>query len=171
MKKTLIVLFVLILAFTLTADEGAKAFKKGDKLLDLSFGFSSLSTPFAAGYEVGITENLGVNVSALFISWGYDLGWLGDLNQTLIMPQANVVYHFTKIKSPKFDLYTGAGAGFSIYSSDWDDETGTGGIFLTGILGVRYYVSKKISISLRETLVFVGDWGGSYTLLGVSFKF
>jgi Outer membrane protein beta-barrel domain len=170
MKRIMVLLLVFMVSFSLIGADGEKAFHKGTKMLDLSVGFSSLTTPFAVGYEQGITENLGINVSALILSWGYDFGFV-DLNQTLIMPQAHLVYHFTKIKSPKLDVYAGAGAGFSIYNSDWMNETLAGGVFISGIIGVRYYVSKKIAISLRETLVIIGDWDGSYTLLGVTFKF
>jgi hypothetical protein len=171
MKKITVLFIALLMTTAFMAGDDGKAFQNGDKILDLSVGFSEFTTPFAIGYEHSISDNLGINVSALILSWGYDFGSFGDFNQTLIMPQAHLLYHFTKIKAKKLDVYAGAGAGFSIYNSDWDDETSTGGVFLSGVLGIRYYVSKKIAIQARETFVVVGDWGGSYNLIVVSNKF
>jgi hypothetical protein len=171
MKKITILFIVLLLTAAFMMGDSWKAFEEDDNILDLSIGFSEYTTPFAVGYEHAISPNLGINVSALFLSWGYELGYFGDYTQTLIMPQAHLMYHFTKIKARKLDVYVGAGAGFSIYNTDRSDETATGGLFLTGVVGIRYYVSKSIAIQARETLVVVGDWGGSYTLIGVSFRF
>lgn len=171
MKKVTILFIVLLMTAAFMAGDEGKAFEKGDNILDLSIGFSEFTTPFAIGYEHSISDNMGINVSALILSWGYDFGSFGDYNQTLIMPQAHLLYHFTKIKANKLDVYVGAGAGFSIYNTDWSDETAAGGVFLSGVVGLRYYVTKKIAIQARETLVVIGDWGGSYTLIGVSFKF
>ncbi len=171
MKRFLVIILVVCFAMSLSAGNGDKAYEKGTKVLELSVGFSSLTTPFAVGYEHSLTDKLGLNVSALILSWGYDFGFLGDLNQTLIMPQAHLHYHFTKIKSSKLDVYVGAGAGFAVYNSDWSDEVSSSGIFISGVVGIRYYVSKKIAIQAKETLVAIGDWDGSYTLVGVAFKF
>ncbi len=165
MKRILVVMLVLLLSFGLFARGGGKAFKMNKKLIDVSIGFSRYTTPFAVGYEQPLKDNLGINISALFLSWGYDFG---SNNQTLIMPQASLNYHF-KMNSPKVDLFAGPGLGFSIYSTDLDNEVKSGGFFLSGMVGIRYYVSKKIAIQARETLVIMGDWNGFYTLIGATF--
>lgn len=168
LKKMFILICVLFLSISLIA--GEKEFKKGTNLLTAEFGFSSFATPFGVSFERGITDQIGVGVSALFMSWGYDLGAFGDYNQTLIIPSAFAVYHFTKIDVKKLDVYAGASVGFGIYSSDWAGETATSSLFLSGIVGVRYYVSEKIAINFKESFGLISDWSGSYSLLGVTFK-
>ena len=170
MKKITLLILVLMLSIGLSAADGKKAFTEDSRIIDVSLGFSEFTTPIAVGYEHAISPNLGIDVSALFLHWAYDLGYLGDLNQTLVMPQVHLNYHFTKIKSSKWDLFVGAGAGYSIYDSDWLNEPNSGGIFLSGVFGFRFYLSEKIALQARETVVIVGDWGGSYTLVGVSFS-
>ncbi len=168
LKKTFILIGVLLFSITLIA--GEKEFNKGTDLLTAEIGFSSFGTPFGASFERGITDQIGVGASALFMNWGYGSGIFGDHSQTLIIPSAFAVYHFTEINVKKLDVYAGASLGFGIYSSNWAGETATSSLFLSGIVGVRYYVTEKIAINFKESFGLIGDWSGSYSLLGVTFK-
>ncbi len=170
MKKIFTLVIVLSLVFGLSLMAGKKEFKKGSSFLTGEFGFNSFSTPFGISYEMGIKENIGVGATVMFQSWGYDLGIFGDYNQTLITPSVFALYHFNKIKVKKLDVSAGASIGFSIYSSDWEDEVLSGGLFVSLIANVRYYFSKKWAVNLKETYSIIGDWSSSYTMLGVTYR-
>jgi len=167
MKKVFVLIIVLSLVFGMSLMAGKKEFKKGNSFITGEFGFSTWSTPFGVSYEMGLNENVGVGASAWLMSWS-GLG----ISETLITPSVFAQYHFTKIQVPKLDVAAGATLGYSIYSvnSDYLKVSGSSGLFLSALITVRYYFSDKIAVSLKETYSFVGDWSGSYTMIGVTYK-
>lgn len=170
MKKIFTLVIVLSLVFGMSLMAGKKEFKKGASFITGELGISSFGTPFGLSYEMGLKENIGVGASVMFQSWGYDLGMFGDFNQTLITPSVFALYHFNKIKVKKLDVSAGASIGFSIYSSDYMDEVLSGGLFVSLIANVRYYITDKLAINIKETFALLGDWSGSYTMLGVTYR-
>ncbi|MCP4220220.1 MAG: porin family protein [bacterium] len=159
MRKLFAVVIVMLLAVALMAGDGERAFDKDTRVIEASVGFSSLTTPFGLAYEHALSDKLGLQVSALYLGWD---------DQTLIMPQAHLNYHF-KMKSSKLDLYLGVGAGYASYSADFG--TLDSGIFITGVFGVRYYFTESISFQAKETFAVLSDWDGSYALIGVGYHF
>ncbi|MFC2161055.1 hypothetical protein ACFLRX_05320, partial [Acidobacteriota bacterium] len=123
---------------------------------------------FGASLEFGLTENIGVGGTLMLAFWG-DTG----ISYTLITPSAEGYYHFTQLDVDKLDLFAGAALGFSIYSFKADnawigDGTGTGNLFLSPILGGRYYFSEKIAACLKLYISLVGGWSGVGGVLGVT---
>lgn len=171
MKKVFIVFFATVMIFTSSLLAEDQVFEKGSQLIGAELGISYFGTPIGISYEFGLKEKIGIGASFMYQSWGYDLGIFGDYNQTLLTPSVFGMYRFNDlIKIPKLDLAGGVTAGFSIYSSDWADEAATGGVFVGLIATARYFVTEKIAIHLKETFNLLGDWSGSYTLFGVTFR-
>ena len=96
------------------------------------------------------------------------------LSETLITPSVDAYYHFTQLDVDKLDLFAGAALGFSIYSFNWDYQgvddgnTGTSNIFLSPILGARYYFNEKIAASLKLYISILGNWAGVGGVAGVT---
>ncbi len=173
MKKYFICILILFMAGAfLGATE--EEFNQDVSLIDATLGFSEWATPFSVSYEKAINDNVGISGSILYQHWSDDWGLLGDFSSTLIVPSVDALYHFNSIDVKKLDVFAGGGVGFGIYSysSDYDDIDGAGSssLFISAVLGVRYYVSEKIAIVLKERYNIIGDWSGSYALLGVTIK-
>ncbi|MBN1939548.1 MAG: outer membrane beta-barrel protein [Candidatus Aminicenantes bacterium] len=174
MKKTTLVVVSVLVLLAGAATAGTKEFWKGGIYVTPQFGINSWggSIPFGVNVEYGLTENIGIGGSAMFNFWS-DEWW----SETLINLAAEAAYHFTKIPTDKLDLYAGAGLGYSIYSwkyksgySGWDDSgSGSSGLYLQLIAGVRYFVSPKIAVSLRAIGSLIGHWAGVGGALGATF--
>ena len=128
---------------------------------------------FGANLEYGLTDNIGLGGTIMFAFWSDNDFFGGRISQTLITPSAEAYYHFTQLDVDKLDLYTGAALGFSIYSFDWDiqggdDGMGTSGLFLSPVLGGRYYITPKIAASLKLYVSILGDWAGVGGVIGVT---
>jgi hypothetical protein len=173
MKKTLLVVLSALVLLAGMATAGTKEFWKGGIYVTPQVGINSWggSIPFGLNVEYGLTENIGIGGSAMFNFWS-DEWW----SETLINLAAEAAYHFTKIPTDKLDLYAGAGLGYSIYS--WKEKagvygiegsTGSSGLYLQLIAGVRYYVTEKIAVSLRAIGSLVGNWAGFGGALGATF--
>ncbi len=167
MKKIFTFIIVLSLVFGMSLMAGTKEFKKGASFITGEFGFSSWATPFGASYEMAYNDNIGIGASAWMQSWS-SVGF----SQTLITPSVFAQYHFTKINVKKLDVAAGVSLGYSIYSADSDlfTITGSSSLFLSGVLTIRYYFTDKLAVSLKETYSFLGDWSGSYAMIGVTYR-
>ncbi len=175
--KSLYIVFmvVLFMAAPLLADaqtvnvirETGNEYREGALYLTPQVALYGFALNFGASLEYGLTENIGVGGTLMFAFWG-DPG----ISFTLITPSAEAYYHFTKLDVDKVDLFAGAALGFSIYSfkadNAWIDGTGTSGLFLSPILGGRYYFSEKIAASLKLYLSILGNWAGVGGVLGVT---
>jgi hypothetical protein len=166
------VLFVLCLTVCAAAVQaGPKEFTKGAFYLTPQAGFNSFTIPFGVNAEFAISPNIGIGGTAM--AWLWSEEWY---SQTVISLAAEALYHFTGLKAAKFDLFAGAGLGYSIYSysikAGFLDLGGTGGsgLHIGLILGGRYWFSPKMAVSLRLNQAFLGDWGGFGGQLGVTFR-
>jgi len=170
MKKIFTMVIVLLLVIGMSLSAGTKEFKKGASFITGEFGFSSWSTPFGASYEMGLTENIGVGASAWMMSWSD-----AYYSESLVTPSVFAQYHFTKINVPKLDVAAGGTLGYSVYSFSSKAYSGVAltagsGLFASLLVTIRYYFTDKIAVSLKETYSLLGDWSGSYTMLGVTYR-
>ncbi len=142
-------------------------YQKGGLYLTPQVALYSYAFNFGAALEFGLTDNIGVGGTLMFAFWS-DPG----ISYSLITPSVEGYYHFTQLDVDKLDLFGGAALGFSIYNfnSDdlWLDGTGTSDLFLSPILGGRYYVSEKIAVCLKLYISLVGGWAGVGGVLGAT---
>lgn len=166
-KSLAIVILVLFLVSSMTA--GEKEFQKGSWYLSPQIALYSYALNFGANLEVAITENIGVGGTVMLAFWGDD--WF---SYTLITPSVEALYHFTKIKANKLDLFAGAAAGYSIYNySDKNGGagggTGASGIFLTPVGGARYWFKPNLAAYAKLQFSLIGDFSGIGGVVGVTF--
>lgn len=160
MKKTLL---ITLLMFTLIFGAYGKDFEKGQKFLTGQIGLNSYAIPFGASFTLALTDNIEAGATLMVQFWG-DFGY----SFTVITPSADVYYHFTTLELP-VQLFAGLSLGYSIFSG----STGYGGLFasslyLSPVIGARYFFSDKLAVSLKLFFSILGEFGGVGTLLGVT---
>lgn len=163
MKKTLLIVSLVMIMTLGTMWASDVSFEKGQKFVTGQIGLNSYAIPFGAGYSMAITDNIEVGATVMLQMWS-DFGF----SFTVITPSADVYYHFTSLDLP-VDLFAGASLGYSIFTSD----TGYKGLFasslyLSPMLGVRYFFSEKLAVSLKLFFSVMGEYGGVGSLLGVT---
>jgi hypothetical protein len=163
-------------------------FEKGDKVLNLGIGFGGgyysgfssgyTKTPFlSASLDVGVVDNIldvatigvGGYVGYSSSKWesGYDYGW--KETDLVIGPRGILSYPLVD----KLDTY--AGVLLAYHSVTWK-ETGdwsgfnysasSSGVYFSGFLGARYYVTDKFGIMLE-----LGSGGLALATVGLAVKF
>jgi hypothetical protein len=174
--KRIFVIAILVLALGAgMAVAGPAEFSKGNIFLTPQFGFASWggSIPFGLSAEFAVTENIGIGGTVMAQLWS-EAYW----SESLIGLSVEAYYHFIKLNASKFDLFAGAGLGYSIYSWSWKSgyntmltgSSGSSGLILEPILGARYYVSRNIALSLKLVGSLVGGYTGFGAVGGVTFK-
>ena len=153
MKKFLL---ITLLVFILIAGVNGKDFEKGDKYLTGQIGLNSYAIPFGASYSMAITDNIEAGATAMFI---FVDGF------TVIIPTADVMYHFTSLELP-VDLFAGASLGYLLAMGD--GVTYSGGLSLTPMIGARYFFKDNLAVSLKVFFSVLGDMSGAGGLLGVT---
>ncbi len=155
------------------ARETDNEYREGGLYLTPQVALYAYAFNFGASLEFGLTENIGVGGTLMFAFWSDN--FFGErLSQTLITPSVNAFYHFIQLDVDKLDLFAGASLGFSIYSSNWDTpggddaNVGTSNLFLSPILGGRYYFSEKIAASLKLYISLIGGFAGVGGVVGVT---
>ncbi|MEN8154398.1 MAG: hypothetical protein ABFR75_10285 [Acidobacteriota bacterium] len=150
---------ILVSAFTFSADN----FEKGGKYLTPQIGLNSYAIPFGASFGVGITDNIEVGGTLMLQFWG-DIGF----SFTVIQPSLDAFYHFTSLDLP-VDLFAGASLGYSVFSSD-NDYFGVfaSSLYLSPMVGARYFIKDKLAISLKLYFSILGELGGVGTVLGAT---
>lgn len=157
-------------------------------LFKLSAGFTNSKTtavgPYAAGFEYGVSDKIGVGVQFGYGSVknvstdpgansnGGDLITTEELKSLQIFARGN--YHFGQ--SEKFDPYLGLGLGygnFKLTSSDNDPNYSfnsavsiPSAFIYSGALGAKYYFTSNIGIYAE-----IGYVTGSYFQGGIAIKF
>jgi hypothetical protein len=155
------------------ARETDKEYREGGLYLTPQIALYAYALNFGASLEYGLNENIGVGGTIMFASWGDDI-WGNRLSQTLITPSVEAYYHFIKLDVDKLDLFAGASLGFSIYSFKWDvpgmegGDVGTSNLFLSPVVGGRYYFSEKIAASLKLYISILGNWAGVGGVAGIT---
>jgi len=171
MKRKIFVAFLALAVCAGAALAGPKEYVKGKFYLTPQVGFSSWggSVPFGVNGEYAMTENIGIGGTVMAQFWS-EASW----KTSLISLAAEANYHFTKLNAEKFDLYAGAGLGYSIVSVSYNVGylTGSGaasGLNLYPILGARYWFSPKIAGSVRLSGSLLGSFTGFGAAVGVTF--
>lgn len=168
-NKILVALLVVVVCSSLVLSAAPKKskkasfvyFHKGDKFLTPQIGINSTTIPFGASFEYGLTDNIGLGGTVMVWLWS-DLGF----KASIIMPSVDAAYHFTKLNVEKLDLFAGASLGYAVFNSDW--AFGASGLSLDPFVAGRYWLSKKLAVSLKLNVGLIGDWSGVGALLGVT---
>ena len=167
MIKKLSVLLGALLVVAGLASAATPVFNMNGFYLTPQLGLASWggSVPFGVNGEYAVTKNIGIGGTAMFQFWS-DSG----VSESWIMLSAEGYYHFD-INVENLDLYVGAGLGYGIYSVSGTLLSGSGssGLILEPLAGVRYYFSPKIAVSLRLTGSVVGGYTGFGGAIGVTF--
>ncbi|NIM13264.1 MAG: outer membrane beta-barrel protein [Candidatus Aminicenantes bacterium] len=173
--KTRFIIVLSILVMVSSAFAGEKEFGKGQLFLTPQFAYYSYAPNFGVSLEYGLTQNIGIGGSLLFAFWS-DEAFDVKISESLITPSFDIYYHFTKVEVEKLDLFAGLSVGYSIYSYSFDiggfewNDAGSSNIYLSPILGIKYYLTSKLAISLRSHYSALGDWSGMGGELGLSFR-
>jgi hypothetical protein len=146
-------------------DKGSSAlFNKGTKVVSAGIGLGgAFGIPIALGAEFGVTDNIGVGAIAGYGRRSYGVaGYSYAINNILIGARGN--YHLPLID--KIDTYGGLTAGYNVASISGTAVAGTsaGGVFISGHVGGRYYVTKPLSIQAEL------GYGIAYLTVGVAYK-
>ncbi len=173
--KTRFIIVLSILFMVSSAFAGEKEFGKGQLFLTPQFAYYSYAPNFGVSLEYGLTGNIGIGGSLMLAFWS-DEAFDIKISESLITPSFDVYYHFTKVEVEKLDLFAGLSVGYSIYSYSFDiggiewSDAGSSGIYLSPVFGARYYLTPKLSISLRSHYSALGDWSGVGGELGLTFR-
>jgi len=180
MKKTILVLVIMLIAGSMVSFAGTNEFKKGALMISPMVGFDSYAVPFGGNIEYAINDKIGIGATVMFQTWGEDYGvglYNYSYSSTLITPSIQATYHFTGLKISKLDLYCGVSLGYSVYSFSWDNDYsigstdfGSSGIYLSPFVGGRYYFSSKLAFIVVSHVSAVGDWSGFGGVIGITFK-
>jgi len=160
---------VLILASGLLA--GPREFRNGSFYLTPQVGVNRWTVPFGVNAEWAISPNVGLGGTGMFWLYGSK-----DYDYSVFTVIGDVAYHFTKLNAKDLDLYAGGGLGFDIVSSKrrsdffGESHAGASGLFLVPFVGLRYYLTPKLALSLRLLVAFIGDWPGAQAFIGVTFR-
>jgi hypothetical protein len=172
-SRVIIVLFIVLMVSSVFA--GEKEFRKGQLFLTPQAAYYYYAPNLGVSVEYAVTENIGIGGSFMLASWSAE-AFDVKISESLITPSLEAYYHFKKIAAKKLDLFAGLSVGYSIYSYSWDIsgiewiDAGSSGLYLSPILGIRYYLTSKLAISLRSHYSALGDWSGMGGELGLSFK-
>ncbi len=167
-NKILVALLIVVVCSSLALSAAPKKivkkapfvyFHKGDSFLTPQIGLNSWAIPFGANFEYAVTENIGVGGTVMAWFWS---------GASVILPSVDAAYHFTKLAVEKLDLFGGVGVGFAIYNAG-GGISGSSGIYISPFVAGRYWLTKKMAISLRLNVGIIGDWSGVGGLLGVTF--
>jgi hypothetical protein len=171
----LIGICIMGLATVSFADDNIGGFKRGDMLLTLQFGYNSDSPVFGASLEYGITENIGIGGSVMMGFWS-DAILTTKFSQTLINPSLDAYYHFGPSSGNRLDIFIGLSLGYSIYSWSaeneyivWEDS-GSSGLYLSPIVGLRYYFSPKLILCAKSRYSAIGSFTGIGGEIGITFR-
>jgi len=156
------------------AEESSK-FRQGNILLTPQFGYNSYSPDFGVSVEFGLTDNIGIGGSLMFGFWSDNL-MSTKFSQTIINPSIDAYYHFNRLTWKNIDLFIGLSLGYSIYSwsaeNDWVEwkDSGSSGVYLSPIIGIRYYFSPKLILCAKSRYSAIGSFTGMGGELGITFK-
>jgi len=168
-------IFVLcILSLVTSVFAGEQEFSKGKLFLTPQFAYYSYAPNLGLSVEYAVTDNIGIGGSCMFAFWSDEFLDV-KISETLITPSAEAYYHFTNIQAEKLDFFAGLSVGYSIFSWSWDigdttwSDAGSSGLFLSPILGARYYLSKKLALCLKGHYSVLGSWTGIGGEIGLTF--
>jgi hypothetical protein len=176
MKKITLV-FTIIAVLCLLVSTGNAQWEKGKSYIGprVGIGINGSSIAFGAGYEYGVTEEIGVGALVDYYQWTYD--WYGSYGgkYTYIVFGAQGNYHFGKILKwdSKLDPFAGVVLGYESVSWKWDNEPGVSStwsanasqIVFGGQAGIRYFFSPSIALYAQA------GFGITYVKAGIDFKF
>ncbi len=159
MKKGIFVFFLM--AALIVGLGYSKMFEKGGKYLTPQVGLNSYAIPVGVSFGFGITDNVEVGGSMLYLSWGDEL-----YNYAVVTPSAEAFYHF-KVNVKNLDPFAGLNIGYYYFTGDLGSFSS--GLFLSPFVGARYYFSPKTAAMLK--LYFsAGQLSGVGFVGGVTFQ-
>jgi hypothetical protein len=162
MKRTLLILLLLVVAFSISFSQ--MAYKKGDQVVNLGLGLGGFAGSYGTGglvitggYENAIHQNIslggviGYSSSSQDVVAGY--GW----KYTYVLIAARGAYHIDLAHNPLVDTYGGILLGYNIVSSSATGNTprnygygtysASASYFAFGIfVGGRYYFSPQWAV-------------------------
>ena len=176
--KKITLLLVIVAVMCLMVSTGNAQWEKEKSFLGprLGIGIHGSGIAFGAGYEYGVTEDIGVGALVDYYTWSTE-GWGaygGKYTYIVIGAQGN--YHLAKVlkwDASKLDPFVGVVLAYESVSWSWDDDPGTSygwsatasGITFGGQAGLRYFLSPSVALYGQ-----VG-FGVTYLKAGVDFKF
>jgi len=185
MKKTLLIIFLLMAARTISVAQSSSAFSNGDNLFNAGIGIgtpffgsgysSSLPVNPTISYERGITDQISVGAQLSYASskYSFDDGFGDDYSftESAVYVGARGSYHFGEQLGldSKFDVYGGVSAGYvvvTVSDNEGDSDTGTSKPGFGAFAGGKYFFQPKLGVYAE-----VGYQSLSYLNIGLAFKF
>ena len=156
MKRILTALMLFGLISIFSVDMDAQKFSNGDLVINANLGLNS-GTNLIGTVDYGIAaENISVGAGL----WHQTISFLG-ISASATSLLGRVAYHFGEaVNVEKLDLYGGGELAIGLNG---------GGTNLALLPGARYYFNEKLA-GHAELPIYLGNGGGSYFRIGVSFK-
>ncbi len=162
MKARKIIIIFAVVLFGIAVFSNAAMFEKGGKYLTPQIGINTYAIPVGVSFGYGISDNIELSGSVLYISWSD-----GEYSYSVINPGFEGMYHFTSLNVEKLDAFAGLSLGYLIFTGDLG--TYSSGLSIAPFVGARYYFSPKTAASLK--LYFsTGSVGGIGGVAGVTLR-
>jgi hypothetical protein len=199
MKKTFIVtLSLLVLALNLVwAFDETRPFSKGAMFLTGQVGlntmlrtadrfadpFEKMPFPFGAGFEVMLTDHIGVGGTVMYDQWSDYLGMYGGKwTFRLFRPSFDCAYHFGPEKTRGLDFFAGAQLGYTVVSvSNMLGNTYDGSLkseaHLAPFIGINlnFWPNSRgflgrLSVTIKTAYSVTGRFSGFYGATGLTYR-
>jgi hypothetical protein len=198
--KKLILMPLAVLAFSLIVNSASgetRNYSKGSMCMTIQAGlnsmvrtadrfadpFRAMPFPLGAGFEVMMSDNLGIGGTIMCDKWSDYLGMFGGKwTFRLFKPSFDISYHFRAKKIAGMDFVAGAGLGYSLISVN--NELGNqykGGLksepHLAPFLGTNLYFWEdrpgflgRLAVTLKAVWSVTGRFSGVYGSIGITYR-
>ncbi|MDH4272906.1 MAG: hypothetical protein OEW18_13120 [Candidatus Aminicenantes bacterium] len=199
MKKTLLIAlsFLVFASNPVRASEETRPFPKGSMFLSGLFGlntmvrtadrfadpFDTLPFPLGAGFEVMLTDNIGVGGTLMYDQWSDYLGMFGGKwTFRLFKPSFDFAYHFGTERFRGLDFFAGANLGYSFvsvsnmlgnnYDGSLESEAHVApfvGVNLNFWPNSRSFLGR-LSVTFKAAYSVTGRFSGFYGATGLTYR-
>ena len=145
MKKIIIALVM----FAGISSANAQAFGDGTSVIEAGVGFGgTFGMPIALGFEYGISEKIGIGLTAAYASKTEAFAGFGDVKYTYMLVGLKGNYHF--YTTDVIDVYGGIILGYNSAKATYPQNMGlfqpsvASGAVYGGQIGGRYYFTDSI---------------------------
>ncbi len=199
MKKTfLAALSLLVLAqYPIFADDGTRPFSRGAMFLTGEIGlntmvrtadrfaepFDIMPFPLGVGFEVMLTDKIGVGGTVMYDQWSDYLGMFGGKwTFRLFRPSVDFAYHFSPEKLRRLDFFTGVNLGYNFVAvSNMLGNTYDGSLksepHLAPFVGINLHFWRnspgflgRLSVTFKAAYSVTGHFSDVYGMAGLTYR-
>ena len=169
MKKTIFILIIFLLIFTLNTN--ASVTSKGEKYITPQWVVAIHGVRIGASYGLFIKDNIEVGASLLFYNWSQDAEYFYHKNN-MFKISFDTLYHLDILKMKKLDTFVGVSAGVGVdfhsvyinYGLTFLEKNTKLPFFISPFAGARYFIKDNLAIFAKG---FISYYTG-FTNLAIS---